>query len=68
MYHIPLTPQYTREQLRDRFLNVIRLAGYTSPGVAESICEAWLDKLMAKGIPGFIKMLEDYEREDGDPI
>jgi len=57
----------SREQLSARFLAVIKLAGYTHPGVAEKIRDEWLDKLIAKGVPEFIKMMEDYERSGGDP-
>lgn len=56
---------HTREVLRERFLNVIRLAGYRE-GAPESICNEYLDRYMAD-IPGFIKMLESYERNYGDP-
>jgi hypothetical protein len=54
-----------REHLRERFLNVIRMAGYRD-GAPESICNEWFDKYM-ENVPEFIKMMEDYERHDGDP-
>jgi hypothetical protein len=55
-----------REALRLRFLNVIRGAGYVLPGVAESICDKHIDNYMLD-IPNFIKMMDDYERNDYDP-
>lgn len=58
--------QPTREELRVRFLNVIRLAGYTGDA-PEQICNEWLDKQIQKGIPDFIKMMEDYEAQYSDP-
>lgn len=54
-----------REALRQRFLAVIRLAGYRGDA-PESICAEWLDKYMAD-IPAFEAMLERYEKADGDP-
>ena len=54
-----------RENLRERFLNVIRLAGYQD-GAPEKICSEWFDKYM-ENVPEFIKMMENYERNDGDP-
>lgn len=59
--------QVNRKYLRERFLNVIRLAGYIE-GAPESICNKWFDKLIAKGIPEFEAMCKSYEDSDGDPI
>lgn len=55
----------TREVLRARFLNVIRGAGYVN-GAPERICNEYLDEYM-KDIPGFVAMMENYERNDYDP-
>lgn len=60
-------PLYDHETLRARFLNVIKLAGY-GPIAAESICEEWFEKYFAGDLNPFIKMLEKYERENGDPL
>ena len=46
-------------------MNVIRLAGYQD-GAPEKICSEWFDKYM-ENVPEFIKMMENYERNDGDP-
>jgi hypothetical protein len=54
-----------REALRIRFTNVIRGAGYLNDA-PERICAEYLDKYMLD-IPSFIKMMEDYERNDYDP-
>jgi hypothetical protein len=54
-----------REMLRIRFLNVIRGAGYVNDA-PESICNRYLDEYM-KDVPAFIKMMEDYEKNDYDP-
>ena len=61
----PKPPLPSREELRVRFLNVIRLAGYKGDA-PESICNEYLDKYM-QDVLAFIKMLEEYERNDGDP-
>jgi hypothetical protein len=58
-------PPPSREALRIRFLNVIRLAGYKE-GAPEAICNEWLDKYI-QDVPAFVKMLEDYERNNGYP-
>lgn len=58
-------PEPNREELRKRFLNVIRLAGYRD-GAPEAICNQWFDEYM-KNVPEFVKMLEEYERSKGDP-
>jgi hypothetical protein len=58
-------PQPNREVLRVRFLNVIALAGYKGEA-PERICEEWFEKLM-QDVPNFIKMMEEYERSNGDP-
>jgi hypothetical protein len=58
-----------REELRERFLKVIRLAGYHD-GAPEKICNEYLDEYM-KNIPEFVAMMEDYERryaKDGEII
>ncbi len=57
---------YSRDTLRERFLNVIRGAGYTSEGVAEKICAEHIDEYM-KNVPEFVKMLLSYELNDYDP-
>lgn len=54
-----------RAALRERFINVIKLAGYKN-NAPESICNEYLDRYMAN-VPEFVKMLEDYERNYGDP-
>jgi hypothetical protein len=59
-------PLPNREALRLRFLNVIRLAGYTGPA-PERICGEYFDKYM-ENVPEFVKMLEEYERTYGDPM
>lgn len=58
-------PQYNREELRARFLNVIRLAGYKGEA-PEAICAEWFDKYM-QDVPKFIAMMQEYERTNGDP-
>jgi len=52
-----------REQLRQRFINVIRGAGYTHP---EVICEEWFEKYMAGDVSKFVEMLVQYETGHGD--
>ncbi len=59
-------PPPDREALRSRFLAVIKLAGYKGDA-PKSICNEWFDKLMTD-VPGFIKMMEEYERSNGDPM
>ena len=54
-----------REDLRQRFLAVIRLAGY-GPNAAEGILAEWFDKYMTD-IPGFEAMLKEYEDSNGHP-
>lgn len=56
---------YSRETLRERFLNVIRGAGYVGDA-PEIICAEHLDEYM-KDIPSFVNMLVDYELNDYDP-
>ena len=57
---------YDHDTLRARFLNVIKLAGY-GPEPAGRICEEYFEGYFAGDLNPFIKMLEDYERENGDP-
>lgn len=62
----PIPP--TQDQsLRERFRNVIRLAGYGATA-AENILDQWYDFYMNGDRASFIKMLEDYEKNDGDPM
>lgn len=56
----------TRETLRLRFINVIKLAGYKG-AAPESICAEYLDRYM-QDVPKFISMLERYESSRGDPL
>lgn len=67
----PGAPEYDREALRARFRNVTVLAGYKNEAPDRIVAEHF-DKMM-EDIPGFIKMLEEYEAAyaadpDGDPI
>jgi hypothetical protein len=48
-----------REALRQRFLNVIRLAGYKG-NAPEEICAEYLDNYM-QNVPEFEAMLKEYE-------
>lgn len=54
---------FSREALSERFLNVIRMAGYPD---GRTIRDEWLDKYMTD-IPKFVRMLESYEQSNGDP-
>lgn len=54
-----------RDELRARFLSVIRLAGYKN-SAPEEICNQHFEQYM-NDIPAFEKMLTDYERNNGDP-
>lgn len=58
-------PIYDKEALRLRFIAVIRGAGYTGDA-PERICAEHIDKYM-EDVPGFIAMMEDYEKNDYDP-
>lgn len=60
-------PPNPDQSLRERFRNVTVLAGYRNGG-PERIVEQWYDFLMNKGREGFVQMLEEYERNNGDPI
>lgn len=51
--------------MRERFHKVILSAGY-SEEAAQSILDKYHDEYM-KDFPAFIKMLESYEANDGDP-
>jgi len=53
---------HTRAALRERFLKVIRGAGY-SDGI--SILNEYFDQYMAD-IPNFVKMLEEYEKDQAE--
>jgi hypothetical protein len=61
---IPPNPD---QSLRERFRNVIRLAGYAEVA-QDRILEQWYDFYMNGDRASFVKMLEDYEKNDGDPI
>jgi hypothetical protein len=65
MGHLRWHPDPTREELRTRFLNVIRGAGYKGEA-PEKICEEWFEKYM-QNVPEFVKMLESYEQNNYDP-
>lgn len=54
-----------RNALRERFHKVILSAGY-SEIAAKGILEEWFEKYMLD-IPSFVKMMENYEKNDGDP-
>jgi len=57
----PIPP--TQDQsLRERFRNVVRLAGYDE-GAADKIVAKWYDFYMNGDRAEFIKMFEEYERE-----
>jgi hypothetical protein len=60
-------PPNPDQSLRDRFRNVTILAGYRNGG-PERIVDQWYDFLMNRGREEFIRMLEEYERSNGDPI
>ena len=60
-------PSNPDQSLRERFRNVTVLAGYQNGG-PDRIVAQWYDFLMNAGRGEFIKMLEDYEKNDGDPI
>ena len=53
----------TREQLRERFRAVIIKAGYVTYN-GEKILAEYFDEYM-KDIPGFVAMLEEYEKKNG---
>ena len=53
-----------RPYLKERFRKVILMAGYTNP---EPILEEWFEKYMQGDVEEFVKMLESYEKNDGDP-
>ncbi len=57
------TPPPDCEVLRERFRKVILGAGYAT---VDRILAEWFDKYM-ENVPEFVKMLEDYERNDYDP-
>ena len=59
---LPQQPQ-TREQLRERFRAVIIKAGYVTYN-GEKILAEYFDEYM-KDIPGFVAMLEEYEKKNG---
>jgi hypothetical protein len=61
---IPPNPD---QSLRERFRNVIRLAGYAELA-QDRILEQWYDFYMNGDRTEFVKMLEKYEQSDGDPI
>jgi hypothetical protein len=67
-YPVPPDP---KTALRERFRNVIILAGYQGKAV-EGILEEWFEKYYADPDRAkFIKMLEEYEqryKEDGEII
>jgi hypothetical protein len=60
-----LKAAHSRDVLRERFLKVIRGAGYVNDA-PERICAEYLDEYM-KDVPAFIAMMEDYEKNDYDP-
>jgi hypothetical protein len=61
---IPANPD---QSLRERFKNVIALAGY-GPEAQNGILEQWYDYYMNSNRTEFVHMLERYEQNGGDPI
>jgi hypothetical protein len=55
-------PPAQDQSLRERFLKVVLGAGY-SRTASEHILDQWYDFYMNGDISTFVKMLEDYERD-----
>lgn len=60
-----LNSEQDNETLRLRFIAVIRGAGYVNDA-PERICAEWFPKYIVDK-PSFIKMLEEYEKNNFDP-
>jgi hypothetical protein len=60
-------PPNPDQSLRERFHHVTVLAGYQNEGPSRIVAQ-WYDFLMNQGRESFIKMLERYERSNGNPM